>query len=619
MSASNPGPVHRFFRGAWRVVDVSRRVVLNLIFLLILLLVVFALIKSGPAPLAENTALVLNLDGSIAEQRAGNLRATALDQLRGEVPQKIQLREVLAVLDAAAKDDKITSAVLILDEMDATGLSTLREIGAAVDRFRAGGKKVVAWGSSYDQRQYYIAAHADEVYLHPLGGVDVTGFGGVRNYYKDALDKLGISVAVLRAGAFKDFGEPYVANAPSPASLEAESVLLGGLWKTYTDDVEKLRKLPAGSVMRSIDEAPQRLAAVAGDRAKLAIADKAVDGLKTRDELRMLMMSRSAVDADNKTFRQTSFEDYLSRIKPRLGGDAVGVIVAEGEITDGTAPVGTIGGLSTANLVRRARDDKDIKAIVLRVNSPGGSVFGSELVRRELELTRAAGKPVVVSMGDLAASGGYWISTASDEIIADAVTVTGSIGVIALLPNASGTLDKLGVHSSANATTWLRGAMDPRLPLDPRLADMIQRSVEHEYRNFTTRVAQARKSTPEKIDAVAQGRVWTGSQALERGLVDRLGFFGDAVQSASKRAGLGADPRIVYIEREPGTFARLVSMLNAEVALGFGAALDARLVAFGVPVEAIAPSLRELGWLANLQSRRKPFAAVAHCLCTVPF
>lgn len=619
MSASYPGPVRRFFRGAWRVVDVSRRLVLNLLFLLIVLLVVFALMKSGPAPLADKTALVLALDGSIAEQRAGNLRATAIDQLRGEVPQKIQLREVLAVLDAAAKDDKIASAVLLLDEMDATGLATLREIGAAVDRFRATGKKVVAWGSSYDQRQYYIAAHADEVYLHPLGGVNVTGFGGVRNYYKDVLDKAGVSVAVLRAGAFKDFGEPYVANAPSPASLEAEGALLGGLWKTYTDDIERLRKLPAGAVMQSIDESPQRLAAVDGDRARLALADKAVDGLKTRDELRALMVSRGAADAENKTFRQTSFEDYLGRIKPRIGGDAVGVIVAEGEITDGTAPVGTIGGLSTANLVRRARDDKDIKAIVLRVNSPGGSVFGSELVRRELELTRAAGKPVVVSMGDLAASGGYWISTASDEIIADAMTVTGSIGIIAILPNAAGTLDKIGVHSSTNATTWLRAATDPRVPLDPRLAEMIQRNIEHEYRNFTARVAQARKTTPDKIDAVAQGRVWSGRQALERGLVDRLGFFDDAVRSASKRANLGADPRVVYVEREPGTFARIVSMLNAGIGQGVSAALDERLAGLGVPLQVVAPVVRELGWLSALQSRKKPFDAVAHCLCTVPF
>jgi len=619
MSAQNPGPMRRFFRGAWRFVDVSRRVVLNLIFLLIVLVVILALAKNGPQPLADKTALVLNLSGSISEQRAGNLRGAAIDQLRGEVPQKVQLRDVLVVIDSAAKDDKITSAVVILDDMEGTGLSTLREIGAALDRFRAKGKKVVAWGSSYDQRQYFVAAHADEVYLHPMGAVNVTGLGGVQNYYKDALDKLGVSVKVIRAGAFKDFGESYVANEPSPEALVAETALLGSLWKTYTDDIEKLRKLPPGSVMKSIDEAPQRLAAVGGDRAKLALADKAVDGLKTRDELRTLMMSRGAEDIENKTFRQASFDEYLSRLRPRLTGDAIGVVVAEGEITDGSAPVGQIGGMSTANLIRKARDDKAVKAIVLRVNSPGGSVFGSELVRRELELTKAAGKPVVVSMGDLAASGGYWISTASDEIIADPATITGSIGVIALLPNAAGTLDKLGIHSTPIATTWLRSAYDPRVPLDPRLAEMIQRSVDFEYRNFIGRVAVARKTTPEKIDAVAQGRVWSGRQALERGLVDRLGSYGDALKSAAVRGQLGDDPRIVYIERDQGTFARLVTMFSAEVGHGFAAAIDERLGSIGVPAVALAPARRELGWLASLAERGKPFEPVVHCLCSAPF
>ena len=619
MSASQPGPARRFFRGAWRFVDVSRRVVLNLLFLAILLVVIVGLVKSGPQPLAVKTMLVLNLDGSVAEQRAGNLRSTALDQLRGEVPQKMQLRDVLAVLDTAAKDDKIISAVLILDDMEATGLASLHEIGGAVDRFKARGKKVVAWGSSYDQRQYYIAAHADEVYLHPLGAVNITGFGGVQNYYKDALDKLGVSVKVVRAGAFKDFGEPYVANEPSPEAREAEGALLGSLWKNYTDEIEKLRKLAPGSVMKSIDEAPQRLHAMGGDRAKLALADQAVDGLKTRDELRALLISRGVEDTDNKTFRQVSFDEYLARLRPRLTGDAIGVVVAEGEIVDGSAPVGTVGGLSTANLIRKARDDKDVKAVVLRVNSPGGSVFGSELVRRELELTRAAGKPVVVSMGDLAASGGYWISTAADEIIADASTVTGSIGVVAILPNFSGTLDKLGVHSTPLATSWLRSAYDPRVPLDPRLADMIQETVDHEYQSFVGRVAQARKTTPDKIDAVAQGRVWSGTQALERGLVDRLGLYGDALKSAATRAKLGDEPRVLYIEREPGAFSRILSLLSAEVARGVSTAIDDRLNGVGIRVGALAPSAHELGWLADMADRKKPFDAVAHCLCRAPF
>ena len=616
MSSSNPGPVRRFFRGAWRVVDVSRRVVLNLLFLIILIAVIVAFAKSGPLPLADKTALVLRIDGTIGEQKSGNLRSTALDQVRGEAVQKVQLRDILNALDAAAEDPKISSLVVVLDEMRPTGFSTLREIAAAIDRFKASGKKVVAWGSGYDQRQYYVAAHADEVYLHPLGMVYIAGFGSLRNYYKDALDKLGVTVNVVRVGTFKSAVEPFIANEPSAPALEADKLLYGGLWKTYVDAVEKERKLPAGSLMRGIDEAPQRLAAVGGDAAKFALAEKLVDALKTRDELRALMIARGAKDDDENTFRQISFDDYLGHVRPRVTGDAIGVVVAEGEIVDGQAPAGTIGGLSTANLIKKARDNKDVKALVLRVDSPGGSVFGSELVRRELEVTRAAGKPVVVSMGNTAASGGYWISTASDEIVADAATITGSIGVFALLPTADQTLAKLGVHPAGVATTWLRNADDPRLPLDPRLADLIQKSVDHTYLDFTTKVAAARKTTPDKIDAVAQGRVWTGAQAKERGLVDTIGQFGDAVRSAATRAKLGDKPRIVYIERDPGKFAQLVSMLNGQVASLIGAEIDARIgAAVGVAPQLVRGAARDLGWVAEIAERRRPFAAVVHCLC----
>jgi protease IV len=619
MSASSPGPVRRFLFGVWRVVDVSRRVVLNLLFLFIVIAVIVALAKSGPGPIAEKTALVLNIDGTIDEQKSGTLRSTALDQVRGEAVQKVLLRDILAALDTAAADPKISSLVIVLDQMRPTGFATVREIAAAVDRFKASGKKVVAWGSQYDQRQYYIAAHADEVYLHPLGMVYLAGFGTLHNYYKDALDKLGVTVNVARVGTFKSAVEPFIANEPSAPALEADKVLYGGLWQTYVDAVEKARKLPPGAIARGIDEAPQRLAAAGGDTAKLALSEKLVDGLKTRDELRALMIERGAKDADENTFRQVGIDDYAARIKPQLTGDAVGVVVAEGEIVDGMAPAGTIGGLSTANLIRKARDNKDIKALVLRVDSPGGSVFGSELVRRELEVTRAAGKPVVVSMGNVAASGGYWISTASDEIVADAATITGSIGVFSIMPSFDRTLAKIGVHPAGIGTTWLRNADDPRLPLDPRLAELVQTSVDHVYLDFTTKVAAARKTTVEKIDAVAQGRVWTGTQAKERGLVDTIGLFDVAVRSAAARAHLGEKPRVVYIERDAGKFAQLLSMLNGQVASAIGSALDARIgAAFGIAPWLVKGAGHDLGWVADIAERRKPFAAVVHCFCGEP-
>jgi protease-4 len=420
----------------------------------------------------------------------------------------------------------------------------------------------------------------------------------------------------MRVGTFKSAVEPFIANEPSAPALEADRFLYGDLWKTYVDAVEKERKLPAGSIARGIDDAPARLAAAGGDAAKMALNEKLVDALKTRDELRQIMIERGAKDDDEQTFRQIAFDDYLGHVKTPLTGDAIGVVVAEGEIVDGQAPAGTVGGLSTAELIRRARDNKEVKALVLRVDSPGGSVFGSELVRRELELTRAAGKPVVVSMGNVAASGGYWISTASDEIVADAATITGSIGVFALLPTADQTLAKLGVHPAGVGTTWLNNADDPRLPLDPRLADIVQKTVDHTYADFTTKVAAARKTTQAKIDAIAQGRVWTGTQARERGLVDSVGLFADAVRSAATRAKLGDKPRLIYIEREPGKFAQIVNMLNTEVASLVGAQLDVRVGgAFGVAPSLVKDASRDLGWVADIAERRKPFAAIVHCFC----
>ena len=619
MASSRSGSIRTFFRRLWWLVDASRRTVFNLLFLAIVVIAVVAWFKSGPSPLAEKTALVLDLQGSIAEQKSGNLRQSALSGLRGnDVPQKVQLRDVRDALAAAAADPKIERVVLVLDDLEGAGTATLHEIAMAVDRFKAAGKQVVAWGSSYDQRQYYIAAHADEVLLHPLGMVYLEGYGRYRSYYKDALDRLGISVNLKRVGTYKSAAEPFIANEPSPASREADALLYGALWSGYTGAVEKARKLPAGSIARGIDELPQRFAAVGGDAAKLALGEKLVDGLKTRDELRALLVARGAKDDERKTFRQVSFAEYLGRLKPKATGDAVGVVVAEGEIVDGSAPAGVVGGLSTSALIRKARDDDRIKAIVLRVNSPGGSVFGSELVRRELEVARAAGKPVVVSMGDLAASGGYWISTSADEVIADAGTVTGSIGVFGLLPTADKALDKLGVHVDGVTTTWLGGARDMRRPLDPRFGDLVQSSIDHIYADFTAKVAQARKTTPEKIDAVAQGRVWTGAQALERGLVDRLGSYGDALDSAATRAKLDREYRVVYLERDPGRVARLVEMFNATLARVVGASFATSLAGLGVPALAAGDLARDVGGLLDVATAKRPFAAVVHCLCEAP-
>ena len=390
------------------------------------------------------------------------------------------------------------------------------------------------------------------------------------------------------------------------------------LWDGYVNSIETARKLDKGSVMQVIDEMPQRLAAVQGDTAKLALQSHLVDGLKTRDEMRELLIKRGA--KDGHSYRRVDFNDYLARLKtPGLPGPAIGIVVAEGEIVDGDANAGRIGGDSTARLIRQAREDDDIKAIVLRVNSPGGSAFASEIGRREVEITRKAGKPVVISMGDVAASGGYWISMASDRIIADPGTITGSIGVFGMLPTGDKLLDKLSIHTGGITTTWLAGGYDPRRPLDPRYAAIVQSGIQHIYDDFTSLAAASRKKTVAQIDAVAQGRVWSGSQALQRGLVDQLGSFDDAVNAAAKLAKMGDDAQRRYIESEPGRFDRLLASLTDTMApslLELGKSLGWHVEVPPVLQQAQA----DLAFVtqASQANTHTPYAAVVHCLCMSP-
>ncbi|SFU86417.1 signal peptide peptidase SppA [Pseudoduganella namucuonensis] len=604
---------------AWRALDFSRRALLNLLFLILLIALAWAIFGGGVKPLGPKTMLVLDLKGELVEQAKGGVRDAVMTNLRGgEVRHMVQLRDVVSVLDAAAKDSQIAGAVILLDEMDGGGQATLREVARAVERFKASGKKVVAWGAGYNQRQYLVASHASEVYIHPMGAVLIEGFGRYRNYYRDALDKVGVTVNLMKVGTYKSFAEPFIANGPSQAATEAEAFLNNALWASYTDEVEKARKLPEGQIMKTINNLPALMESAGGDLAKLTLEAKFVDGLKTRDEIRQLLMQRGEKDAQGKSFRQVGFEEYLARVRPKIMGDAVGVVMAVGEISDGIAPPGSIGGQSTSNMIRAAREDNSIKAIVLRVDSPGGSAFGSELIRRELELTRAAGKPVIVSMGNVAASGGYWISMAADEVIAEPNTITGSIGVFAILPTADKVIDKLGIHTAGVTTTWLADAGNPLRPLDPRFGQVIQSSINHIYADFTAKAAAARKTTPEKIDAVAQGRVWTGTQAKERGLVDRLGTYQDAIKTAAERAKLGGDYRVAYIERETSKFDRVLEFFGASAAQAIAPYVKASLAPTGMPMGAAANVAREMSWLNEMAEQRKPFAAFTHCLCVSP-
>lgn len=611
-----------FFSKAWWLLDGTRRALMNLLLLGLLIVLAIALFSRGPKALADKTTLVVKLDGNLVEQFSGSAREQLMAQAQGRsTPKQTRLRDVLAALDGAARDDKISGVFLDTEDFGGAGLAGLHEVSAALQRFKASGKPVLAYADNYSQRGYFLAAQASEVYLHPMGMVGLEGFGRWRTYYKGALDRLGVTAHVLKAGSFKSFGEIYSATGPSPATQQAEGLVYGELWTGFTGAVEKARKLEAGAVSQGIEELPQRLAAVKGDPAQLALQAKLVDGLKTRDQMRELLITKGARDEQSKSFRQVSLGEYLAYVKdPGTGPAPIGVVVAEGEIVDGDVGPGRIGGDSTARLIRKAREDAAIKAVVLRVNSPGGSAFASEIIRRELELTRQAGKPVVVSMGDVAASGGYWISMSSDAVIADAGTITGSIGVFGILPTTEGLMDKLSLSTGGTTTTWLAGGYDPRRPLDPRLKAAVQSGIENIYDRFTTQAAAARKTTPEKIDAVAQGRIWTGAQARERGLIDRLGSFDDALREAAKLAKVelkdGEKPRVTYVERDLSRSERLLASLGDVLAPSLVEALSAQLGALPAPLVEELASIRQLGQAAA--QGRWDRAAAVHCLCAAP-
>jgi len=636
--STTPAPARwrRALSGVGRILDALQTGVKRMVLVLAIggmtAGIIMGVQMSRPPALQDQTVLVLDLQGVLREQASDGARQSLLAQAQGEAPQKLRLRDVLAALDHAQRDPKIRAVMLKLDDFGGTGLSSLREVAAALERFKASGKPVTAWGYDWDQRAYYLAARANEVWLHPMGSVLVEGYGRQRNYYKDALDKWGVQANVIRVGKYKNAGEPYFTNGPSKETLESEAHVYEAIWALYRRGVEKARKLPDGAIQQAIDSLPASLVAVGGSPAAWALQQKWVDALKTHDEMRKAMMDAGAVDEEKKTFRQVSLQQYLKQLPRRAADAPVAIVVAEGEIGDGQAPAGRVGGDSTSALIRKAREDEKVKALVLRVNSPGGSAFASEQIRRELELTRAAGKPVVVSMGDVAASGGYWIAMAADEVIAEPATITGSIGVFGILPTAQGLMDKAGVRTGGYRTTWLVGAYDFRRDLDPRFAQLVQSSIGHIYTDFTTRAAAARSTTREAIDAVAQGRIWTGEQARGHGLIDRTGTLADAIKAARERAKLAEDAAVRYVEKSPSPLSAVLERFGVAeatahqwVALAQALGLVKEAAAPGMPMGAAAAAAAawlpatglapDLWWLNDVVQARQPFAAVVHCFC----
>ena len=535
--------IRRLFRFLWRVVDVTRRLVFNLLFLLLLMIFLVALLMGEDEEVPEGAALVVAPEGEIVEQLTYVPPAVLLfrEGVDEEVQEETLLRDVIEAIDLAGEDPRIKALLLDTDRMGRAGISKLQEIGAALQRFRESGKSVVAGGDYYNQGQYYLAAHAEEVYLHPMGGVLLHGYGVYPTYFKSALEKLLVQVHAFRMGTYKTALEPFLRDDMSPEAKEANLAWLGMLWESYKADVVARRGLPAGAIEDYVNGIAGHLERVGGDMGKLALEMGLVDGLKSRDQVRQRLIELVGRDEGGKNFKGISFDRYLHLARPatELTGlltDKVGVIVGRGVIMNGKRPEGAIGGDSMARLIHRARNDGRIGAVVLRLDSGGGSAFASEIIRREVELTRKAGKPVVVSMSSVAASGGYWIAAAADEIWAAPTTITGSIGIFGSIPTFERSLDALGIHADGVGTTELSGAFDLRRPLQPVAARIMQQVIENGYRRFIERVVEGRKMSEEAVEAVAEGRVWTGEKALELGLVDQLGGLQEAIAAGNCRS-----------------------------------------------------------------------------------
>src|SRR6267154_513833 len=575
-------------------------------------------ILEGVPSVPHTAALVIAPEGEIVEQLASDPVRRAFGQASGGPAPETLLRDMTDAIAAAKSDERIKLIVLDLGSLDSSGLSKLQEIGAALREFRAAGKRVVATADSMDQTQYYLAAQAGEVYLDPLGLVYVDGFSYYRMYLKDAIDKLGVDVNVFRAGTFKSYTDQFSRSDMAPSEREESSVWLDALWKAYSQDVTRARSMSANALNEYIAEEPAALAAVSGDAAKLALQRGLVTALKSRRQVADDLKGLVGEDEDTHSFNSIGMNQYLASVRSKhvlksKADSRVGIVVASGEILDGHQPPGTIGGESTADLLRQARYDTTVKAVVLRVDSPGGSMFASEQILREVQTLRKAGKPVVVSMSTYAASGGYYISVAANQIFASPTTLTGSIGVFSVIPTFQRTLEKFGVKVDGIGTTPLAGDMRLDRTLTPARRRILQTSVDHAYSEFLRRVGDGRKKSVEDVDKIAQGRVWAGVDAQRVGLVDHLGGLRDATDAAAKLAELGSDYSVDYIEPELSLREALLMQLRSET-LRMG--LMAGIIAPRSDMERVLdPVLEQARAIAKLND---PRGLYAYCWCREP-
>ena len=590
----------------WKGFEFARQAIGNLLLLILVVCFFVFIFRNDTVKIDPKTTLVIPLSGKIVEQSALGSRESAFAYAVSGAEPETRLRDVIRALNTARDDSRIESVLIRVDDLQSAGFASLREIGEAMDRIRETGKKVTVWSSSFSQSQYTVASHASEVFIHPMGNVLLTGIGNTRLYWGEALKQLGVTVHVFKAGAYKSFPETFVRKAPSEQALRADRFWMNDAWAQVTESIEASRGLMPGAVSNLIANFENEVFRAQGDMSRVALNANLVDGVRSADEVRAILIERQGGKKSNGSLRAVDYLDYLDACpEDNSDGRGIAVLTLEGDIRDGASGLGMIGARSAGELIREAREDENVAALVVRIDSPGGSAVASEMIRRELEWLKKSGKPVVVSMGDMAASGGYWISLAADCIVADPMTITGSVGVFGMMPTFEKTLGKFSVGSGGAYTEWLAGVKSPALALDPRFKNIMEMTVERTYRDFLKLVSDARKMPISKIEPLAQGRVYTGRQAQKLGLVDKLGGIEAAQNEARRLAGLKSSAPVYWYEQSPNTVRNWIEKLLVR-AEGFGDSVEKTIQ------RAVVSEARQADNLLNLVS--SPLEPLAHCL-----
>jgi protease IV len=605
-----------FFVAIGRGIDVVRKF-LHLVLLLIIFGFILGAWRVSVPYVPSKAALVVAPEGDIVDQLSGDPIERAIAEAQGADRSETLLWDLVDAIRAAAKDDRIELLVLDLEYMTGAGQATLEEVARALREFRASKKRIIAYGTTFLQEQYYLAAFADQVYLDPQGQVIIDGYEAYRWFPKELFEKVGVDWNVFRVGAYKSAVEVYTRSDMSPEAREESLDYMGSLWRTYQKATTGARKLSPEAISTYVATMPDAVAAARGNSAQVALKAGLITGIKSRQQVENEVIKLVGEDENTGSFNAVDHTQYarVAHAAKALTADGtprVAVVVASGEILDGDQPPGTIGGDSTARLIRQARIDEDIRAVVMRVDSPGGSVLASENIHREIAALKAAGKPVVVSMGDLAASGGYYIAAPADEIWASPATITGSIGIFAVIPTINRTLDKVGVKVDGVGTTPLSGSLRVDKPLSDAAKKFLQSTIEFGYEEFLARVSAGRKKTREQIDAVAQGRVWSGEDAQRHGLVDKLGSFDDAVKAAAKRAKL--DEYEVDFMRPEMSWAQELALSVKVSALETFARMDGSTQRLMRVAKQLDPLTREVERLSRFDV---PNRLYAYCFCNV--